>query len=92
MMLLPQAQRRDHPSCQYSDTNKTNRNQHFPAQAHDLVVAVAREGCANPQIAVEHEGHFGKHPNRAGRADDAPALREGREPAAEEHDGGERAD
>ena len=92
MMLLPQAPRRSHPQAVENDGDKADGNQHFPAQTHDLVVAVAREGGANPQIAVEHKGHFGKHPNRAGRTDDAPALREGREPAAKEHNRGERAD
>ena len=91
-ILFPQTQRRYHPCRQHGDGNEAHWNQHFPAQAHDLVVTVAWEGGANPQIAVQHERHFGEHPNRARRADNAPALRERRKPAAKEHDGSERAD
>ena len=48
LKLFPQAQRRDHPSRQYRDRNKANRNQYLPTQTHDLVIAVTWKCRANP--------------------------------------------
>src|SRR5690348_5341423 len=64
-----------------------NRNEHLPAQPHDLVVAVAREGRAQPQQRRREYEELQEQPPPARLREPAemPAL-ERAEPAAHEQD------
>ena len=72
------------------DRDERERQEHLPAEAHELVVAVARH----------HGLHHGDHEEQEARLEDEPDQarhpgegreRDRREPAAEEQDGPERA-
>ncbi len=74
------------------DKNPDNGHgdQHLPAQPHDLVIAVAREGGAEPQEQKQEQKRLQRQPAEAGRRQDGmaqhrPALEGTQPPADEEH-------
>src|SRR5215472_15948066 len=77
-----------------SDPHQRHGDQRLPAEPHDLVVAVAREGGAEPEEEEQEYEDLEAEPEEArlpeeGIADPGIAL-EGSLPAAEEEHRGER--
>ena len=70
------------------EPDQRHRNQHLPAQAHDLIVAIAREGRAQPEKAEHRHESLQPEPEKArvprARTDRRQPAVERREPAAEE--------
>ena len=54
----------DHHALDH-DPHQRDGNQHLPAEAHDLVVAVAREGGAQPQEQEQEEEDLQEQPVEA---------------------------
>src|SRR5690606_30441817 len=46
----------------HDDPRDRDRDEHLPAQPHDLVIAVARERGAEPDVATGEEGDLGQQP------------------------------
>src|SRR5688500_14311469 len=44
------------------DPHQRHRNEHLPAEAHDLVIAIARERGAEPQEAEQEERDLDEQP------------------------------
>src|SRR5688500_15493594 len=88
----PDPQRGLHPDPEHDDPYQRHRYEDFPAEPHDLVVAVARERRAKPQEARDDEEELEEQPRRVRRAQHRPRLGKRREPAAQEHDRAERRD
>src|ERR1700704_7167022 len=85
----PYVPRRLHPRGDHDQPHDRERYEYLPAQAHDLVVAVARERRPEPQEQRHHEEDLGEQPREGWNGIGQRAV-PGRRPAAEEHDGGER--
>src|SRR5271155_2071277 len=47
------------------DPHQGDRNQHLPAEPHDLIVAVARKRGSQPQEYAQQEEHLQHQPVRA---------------------------
>src|SRR5690606_27878304 len=64
------------------DPGDRQRDEHLPAQPHDLVVAITRERRTEPDVRAREEHHLGEQPPPAvdRQQRDAPAL-ERAEPA-----------
>src|SRR3984885_8058366 len=80
------------------EPHQRDRNQRLPAEAHDLIVPIAREGGAQPQEREHRKQGLQAEPEesrlreqRIRGHEPRPAV-ERREPAAEEEDHGERRD
>src|SRR5438128_6098400 len=85
-MLFPDVVGGLHPRADHHEPHERHRDEDLPAQAHDLVVTVARERRTHPQEhRHDHEG-LDAQPDPAG---DEREEFEGRDPPAEEHDHGE---
>src|SRR3546814_12753220 len=54
---------RSHARGQHQPEQR-ERQEHLPAEAHELVVAIAREGRADPKEAGQHQGDLDKQPDR----------------------------
>src|SRR5574339_641747 len=65
-----------------ADPRDGQRNEHLPAQAHDLVVAVARERSAEPDETAGEEEHLGQQPRRTARGWPRPRRRRSTPPTA----------
>ena len=59
--------RRRNMATPIADPHQGDGNEHLPAQAHDLVVAIARERGAEPQEAEQQEADLGQEPAAAPR-------------------------
>src|ERR1700693_2774627 len=80
-----------HHRAQKHDPDERDRDEYLPAQAHDLVVAIAGERRANPQKDEQNAADLAEEPEKAPDA----LARQGRpwrEPAAEKHDRRQRRD
>src|SRR5882762_5367103 len=78
-----------HPDGDHHQPYDGERYEHLPAEPHDLVVAVARERRPEPQEQRHHEEDLGEQPReRRDRAQERGI--DGRRPAAEEQERGER--
>src|SRR6185312_4351582 len=73
------------------EPEQRERQKHFPAQPHQLVVTEARKGRTHPENAETDEGYLEGQPNRA-RDPGERRHPERRQPAAQEQDRGHRAD
>src|ERR1700754_4812618 len=88
-----EAARDEHP-------DDRDRDEHLPAEPHDLVVAVAREACAEPDVRGREEEHLEEEPTPAALPDPFEEPRtvavdqalERARPAAEEQDRREERD
>src|SRR6266446_7794939 len=68
---LPYRPRRLHPHRDHHQPHERRRDEHLPAEAHDLVVAVARERRPEPQEQRHHEEDLGEQPGeRRDRVED----------------------
>src|ERR1700712_421898 len=77
--------RRLHHRREEDDPDEGDRDEDLPAQPHDLVVPIAREGCANPQEDEQDRADLAEQPDEAPQAG-AGNARPYRPPATEEHD------
>src|SRR5471032_1655936 len=73
--LPPDPQRRLHPRAEDQDPDYGDRDEHFPAEPHDLVVAIARKRCAGPDKQDQYKKDLGKQPMEAADAHDRPRSR-----------------
>src|SRR5690348_13054620 len=67
-----------------------HRDEHLPAEPHDLVVAVARERCAEPEEEEERDEDLEGEPAEARLREEIVGTQvavEGRKPSAEEEHG-----
>src|SRR5471032_1297977 len=71
------------------DVAQRHGQEDLPAQPHQLVVAIARQGSLGPREDEEKEGDLESEPQHAPRAD-RRQEREWRHPAAEEQNGAQR--
>ena len=82
-------------SCRTSATTtierERERQEHLPAEPHQLVVAVARHDRLHHREHEEDEADFEHEPDDARHPGERREV-EGRQPAAEEEDRGQRAD
>ena len=78
------------------DPGQRDRDEHLPAERHQLVVADPGQGAAQPEEAEHQDEHLGQEPEHRPPAAVRPRPdagdRPGRAPAAEEQRGGERGD
>src|SRR5450756_1143677 len=63
--LFPDVVRGLHPGTDDHQPDQCQRDEYLPAQTHDLVVTVAREGGANPQKYCDHHERFDAEPDPA---------------------------
>src|SRR5687767_1389713 len=81
----------DHEHAEHDQPHQRHRDEHLPAQAHDLVVAIPWERGAEPQETKQEEGDLDRQPVEPWRRQ--PAWQritvEERQPAAEEKDRGQ---
>src|SRR4030095_4801214 len=69
------------------DVRQRERDHPFPAQIHELIEAVAREGAAEPDVREEEDGHLEEEPDRPGdrvKEGERRDVGERPQPAAEE--------
>ena len=59
----------------HDDPHERDRDQHLPAEAHDLVVAVARERGAEPEEQEQHAEDLEGEPEEARRRESVSACR-----------------
>src|SRR5262249_39506641 len=80
-----------HHRAEEHDRDERDGNEHLPAEAHDLVVAIAGERGADPEEEEEQREHLREEPEEAVsegiRAEHLDMIqdRPRRQPAAEEH-------
>src|SRR4051812_24973535 len=67
ILRSPRPKRCLHPDADHHDPYERDRNEHFPAEPHDLVVAVARECGAEPDEARYHQENLEEEPPGARR-------------------------
>src|SRR5678816_1738361 len=60
----PGKARLHHPADEY-DPDQCHRDEHLPAEPHDLIVAIAGKRRANPQEDEQHESHLQEEPRHA---------------------------
>src|SRR5579859_951052 len=88
----PWPPRRAHKDADQDQPDECQRNEDLPAQAHYLVVAIARESCTKPQEAKQHKGDLDQQPGHApsGKPGQSHGVgesaRQRRKPAAQKHD------
>src|SRR5688572_26098762 len=73
--LPPDPERRLHPRAEDEDPHQRHRNEYLPAETHDLVVAVARKGGAEPQERRDDEEELDEKPARMRSPEDGPRRR-----------------
>src|ERR1019366_1401084 len=78
---LPPPIRGLHPHRNHHDPDDGERNKHFPAKAHELVIAITRKGRAEPQEQEQYEGDLAQQPDEAVRQE-----RQRRQPSTQKHD------
>src|SRR6185437_6213719 len=80
----------------HPDPDQCHGNQRLPAEPHDLVIAVAREGGPEPEEHEQEDEDLQAQPEEArcpeDRVPDARPALPGRQPAAEEEYGRQRRD
>src|SRR5690606_108461 len=89
--LEPRAHARQDESGLDDQPDQRDRDQHLPAQPHDLIVAIAREGRSDPEVAELEEADLQAEPDDTrhhveDRSQHRNAV-ERRIPAAQEGDG-----
>src|SRR5690606_20802966 len=90
--LEPVSEPGEEPGHAYhADPYQRHRDEHLPAQAHDLVVAIARKRRPEPQEEKSDERKLDAEPDDRRHPGERCEV-ERRVPAAEEHDHGERRD
>src|SRR5579864_5435996 len=81
---------REHPARCYHHPKERRWQKHFPAQAHQLIVAIARHYGLRHRKEKEEEDDRGQKPEDSRHRRERPDA-ERREPAAEEKDRAHRA-
>src|SRR6476661_1841679 len=85
MSAPPHPQRRLHPCTEHHNPCDRHGNEHFPAQPHDLVIAIARKRGAEPDKKDEYKKYFREQPMEAACANIGPRRWKRRQPSAEKH-------
>src|SRR5882724_10432564 len=75
------------------DVGEGQGDQPLPAQVHQLIEPVAREGAAEPDVGEEEDDDFQEEPDDSrDDREERQEVREGGEPAAQEEGRGDRRD
>src|SRR6185436_7680058 len=81
-----------HQTCQ-GQIGESDGEQPLPSQLHELIEPVAREGATEPDVDEEEDEDLEGEPNHArDHVEEREVLREGWQPASQEHGRGHRRD